>query len=128
MITPKTQAAIELLNEICNGEETSRQQDYALSREERRALLHRLTTAGLIRNADRDNPQDIHRDIHSYVPARKPADISLLDILEATGEHLNCNHPTTEEFYSRYGKAALRLGVVNQITRTYLQEIRLTDL
>lgn len=128
MITPKTQAAIELLNEICNGEGTSRQQDYALSQEERQALLHRLTTAGLIRKAGRDNPQDIHWDTHSYLPAKKPADISLLDILEATGEHLNCNHPTTEGFYSRYGKAALKLGVVNQITRTYLQEIRLTDL
>ena len=124
MITLKTQAAIELLNEICNGEETPHPDDSGLSQEERRELLYRLTTAGLIHSTDKNHPQDIH----SYVPTRKPADVSLLDILEATGEHLNCNHPTTEEFYSRYGKAALRLGVVNQITRTYLQEIRLTDL
>ena len=124
MITPKTQAAIALLNDICNGEETSHPDDSGLSQEERRELLRRLTTAGLLQNVDREHPQDIH----SYVPMRKPANVSLLDILEATGEHLNCNHPTTEEFYSKYGRAAVKLGVVNQITRTYLQEIRLSDL
>lgn len=124
MITPKTQAAIALLNDICNGEETPHPDDSGLSQEERRELLHRLATAGLIYSTDNKHPQDIH----SYVPARKPAEVSLLDILEATGEHLNCNHPTTEEFYSRYGRAAVKLGVVNQITRTYLQEIRLSDL
>lgn len=124
MITPKTQAAIALLNDICNGEETPHPDDSGLSQEERRELLQRLTAAGLIQNVDREHPQDIH----SYALMRKPTDVSLLDILEATGEHLNCNHPTTEEFYSRYGRAAVKLGVVNQITRTYLQEIRLSDL
>lgn len=55
-------------------------------------------------------------------------EISLLDILEATGEHLNCNSPITERFYAQYGRAAQKLGIVNQITRIYLKEITLTDL
>ena len=124
MITPKTQAAIAVLNDIYTGENGIRTVRYRLYDKEGSALLHQLTTAGLIQNIDKDNPQDIH----SYAPTRKPADVSLLDILEATGEHLNCNHPITEEFYSKYGRAAVKLGVVNQITRTYLQEIRLSDL
>ena len=33
-------------------------------------------------------------------------EISLLDILEATGGHLNCNSPITERFYAQYGRAA----------------------
>ena len=55
-------------------------------------------------------------------------EISLLDILEATGEHLNCNRPITEQFYAQYGRAAQKLGIINQIARIYLREITLTDL
>ncbi|MCD8181835.1 MAG: hypothetical protein LUE99_00690 [Bacteroides sp.] len=83
-----------------------------------------LTEAGLIYLADKDNPQNVQ----SYYLVKEAADIALLDILEATGEHLNCNHPTTEEFYSRYGRAAQKLGVVNHMTRLYLEEIKLLDL
>ena len=124
MITLKTQAAIAVLNDIYTGEGTARTDEYKLSGEEKYSLLVRLTTAGLIRLADKEHLQDIR----SYMPTRKSIEVSLLDILEATGEHLNCNHPTTEEFYLRYGNAAKKLGVVNQITRTYLQEIKLFDL
>ena len=91
MITPITQAAIAVLNDIYAGGDTA-------------------------------------RSIRSYSPARESSDVSLLDILEATGEHLNCNHPTTEEFHMRYGKAAQKLGIVNYITREYLKEIKLFEL
>ena len=59
---------------------------------------------------------------------KRAMEISLLDILEATGGHLNCNSPITERFYAQYGRAAQKLGIVNQITRIYLKEITLTDL
>lgn len=124
MITPITEAAIAVLNDIYAGGSTARTDACNLSEEERLPLLEKLTTAGLIRLADKENP----RDVQSYKPARKSVDVSLLDILEATGEHLNCNHPTTEKFYVHYGKAAQKLGIVNQITRTYLYEIKLFDL
>ena len=125
MITLKTQAAIAVLDDIYTGEEpTPHTSKYGLSEEDRYALLSKLTTAGIIRLVDLEKPQDVQ----SYSPARESIDVSLLDILEATGEHLNCNHPTTEEFYLRYGNAAKKLGVVNQITRTYLKEIKLFDL
>ena len=66
--------------------------------------------------------------ITSYELTRPSVNISLLDILEATGEHLNCNHPATEDFYLRYGNTAKKLGVVNHMTRLYLEEIKLNDL
>ena len=124
MITLKTQAAIAVLNDIYTGEGTARTDECELSGKEKYSLLSKLALAGLIRLTDKEHPQDIR----SYTPTRESVEVSLLDILEATGEHLNCNHPTTEEFYIRYSNAAKKLGVVNQITRTYLQEIKLFDL
>lgn len=124
MITLKTQAAIAVLDDIYTGEKTTRTNKCSLSEEDRCTLLSKLTAAGIIRLVNLEKPQEIQ----SYTPARKSMDVSLLDILEATGEHLNCNHPTTEIFYSKYGNAAKKLGIVNQITRTYLKEIKLFDL
>ena len=124
MITLKTQAAIAVLDDIYTGEGTARTDECELSGEEKYSLLSKLALAGLIRLTDKKHPQDIR----SYTPTRESVEVSLLDILEATGEHLNCNHPTTEEFYIRYSNAAKKLGVVNQITRTYLKEIKLLDL
>ncbi len=124
MITPKTQAAIAVLKRLYVGEYDTFPEAYALTGEEKRTLLSQLAAAGLILLKDEENPMDLH----SYIPGKEQQEVSLLDILEATGEHLNCNRPTTEEFYIRYGKAAQKLGVVNQITRTYLREITMTDL
>ena len=124
MITPRTQVAIAILNDIYTEEGTLRTDEYRLSEDEKYMLLFKLTVAGLIRLAEHESPQYIQ----SYRPVKKATEVSLLDILEATGEHLNCNHSTTEQFYARYGKAAQKLGVVNQITRTYLKEIKLFDL
>lgn len=124
MITLKTQAAIAVLDDIYTGEEASHTGKYDLSEEDKYTLLSKLTTAGIIRLVDFEKPQDIQ----SYSLNCKAMDISLLDILEATGEHLNCNHPTTEDFYSKYGNAAKKLGIVNQITRTYLKEVKLFNL
>ena len=96
----------------------------ALTEKEKQALLLQLSIAKFILLKDTENPLEIQ----SYIPARKAVEISLLDILEATGEHLNCNRPITEQFYAQYGRAAQKLGIINQIARIYLKEITLTDL
>lgn len=124
MITPITQAAIAVLNDIYAGGDTARTDACRLTEQDLDVLLSKLLRAGLIKLSDRGAP----RDIRSYSPVRESSDVSLLDILEATGEHLNCNHPTTEEFHTRYGKAAQKLGIVNYITREYLKEIKLFEL
>ena len=124
MITPITQAAIAVLNDIYAGGSTARTDACHLTGKDLNSLLSKLLRAGLIKLSDQGAP----RDIRSYSPVRESSDVSLLDILEATGEHLNCNHPTTEEFHMRYGKAAQKLGIVNYITREYLHGIKLFEL
>ena len=124
MITSKTQAAIAELNDLYAGGEVIRADACQLTEQDMDILLSKLLSAGLIKLSDKGDS----RDIQVYSPARDSSDVSLLDILEATGEHLDCNHPTTEEFHMRYGKAAQKLGIVNYITREYLKEIKLFEL
>lgn len=123
MLTQVTLTSIALLREI------SMHKDHFLGGnpfegEEPVELINKLVSGGLLRllpGGDADS-------IYSYELTRPLHQISLLDLLEATGEHLNCNHPTREEFYSRFGRAALRLGVVNHMTRLYLNDISLVEL
>ena len=124
MLTPATQAAIAVLNDIYAGGGTARTDTFHLTEQDLDILLSKLLKAGLIKLSDQEAPCNIQ----SYSPVRSSSKVSLLDILEATGEHLNCNHPTTEEFHMRYGKAAQKLGIVNYITREYLHEIKLFEL
>ena len=124
MITPKTQTAIAVLKCIYARDYGTCIKPCTLTEGQLRILLPQLTNAGLIILKDAENPLETQ----SYTTARKAVEISLLDILEATGEHLNCNRPITEQFYAQYGRAAQKLGIINQIARIYLKEITLTDL
>ena len=107
MITPRTQTAIAVLKCIYARDYGTCIKPCTLTEGQMRILLPQLTNAGLIILKDAENP---------------------LEILEATGEHLNCNRPITEQFYAQYGRAAQKLGIINQIARIYLKEITLTDL
>ena len=124
MITPKTQTAIAVLKCIYARDYGTCIKPCTLTEKEKQALLLQLSIAKFILLKDTENPLEIQ----SYTTARKAVEISLLDILEATGEHLNCNRPITEQFYAQYGRAAQKLGIINQIARIYLKEITLTDL
>lgn len=124
MLTLLTQAAIAVLNDIYTKDTNSRQLLAGLPQKGREDLFDKLCSAELITLINREAPEEAG----SYELVREPGTISLLDILEATGEHLNCNHPTTEKFYMHYGKATQKLGVVNYLTRAYLKEIKLYDL
>ena len=118
MITPRTQTAIAVLKCIYARDYGTCIKPCTLTEGQMRILLPQLTNAGLIILKDAENPLETQ----SYIPARKAVEISLLDILEATGE------PITEQFYVQYGRAAQKLGIINQIARIYLKEITLTDL
>ena len=124
MITPRTQTAIAVLKCIYARDYGTCIKPCTLTEKEKQALLLQLSIAKFILLKDTENPLEIQ----SYIPAREAVEISLLDILEATGEHLNCNRPITEQFYAQYGRAAQKLGIINQIARIYLKEITLTDL
>lgn len=123
MLTIQTQVAISILHTISSSRE-SYSFGKLFSTNIVSELLDQLETGKIIRLI----PGKAKGCIGSYELTHSAVDISLLDILEATGEHLNCNHPATEEFYFRYGNAAKKLGVVNHMTRLYLDEIKLNDL
>ena len=124
MITPRTQTAIAVLKCIYARDYGTCIKPCTLTEKEKQALLLQPSIAKFILLKDTENPLEIQ----SYIPAKRAMEISLLDILEATGEHLNCNRPITEQFYAQYGRAAQKLGIINQIARIYLKEITLTDL
>ena len=124
MLTPLTQTAISMLNDIAQGRAKENLPHYALFLNTVSELLHKLEVGGLIRCNDAEHPNCLS----SYELARPCVQISLLELLEVIGEHLNCNHPTHEAMYQRYRGAAAKLGVINHMTRLYLSEIRLNDL
>lgn len=123
MLTIRTQVAISILHAITSGQNAMPMNDI-LSINIVSELLEQLEVGGIVRHI----PNKDKVLMNSYELTRPVTEISLLDILEATREHLNCNHPTTEEFYTRYANAAKKLGVVNHMTRLYLEEIKLMDL
>lgn len=128
MLTLRTQKAIALMYDLTLREENSVYTRYKTTPEEVEELLGCLEKKGLIIPIrEVEDGMEQNKNHYAYRPARPFGEISLLDILEAIDEHLNCNYPATEEFYSRYNKVAQRLGVVNHMTRLYLQEIKLTE-
>ena len=124
MLTNLTQLTLAVLNGIAYGELPPRFADCELLPHVLGEVLIKLESNGLIRLL----PGSERGKIRSYELARDSHQITLLDILQATGEHLDCNRDTCEELYLHYGAAARKLGVVNRITRQYLEEIKLTDL
>lgn len=124
MITHTTEAALQILSDLAYDKVLPGSSSYTVSQGTLFDLLIRFELYGLIkRRADcpRESPL-------SYTLERPISGITLLEVLEATDEHLNCNHEADEQMYDRYGMAARKLGVINLITRKYLSEIRLMDV
>lgn len=138
MLSPLTQIAITLLHDIAMHE-PHEAIGHCTSPEELRYIYTRLEQKGMICRKEKEKEkqkekaktaEDTDADTYTtcfYKLCRPLCEISLLEVLEAIDGHLNCNHPTTEAFYNRYGKVAQKLGVVNYITRLYLSEIKLID-
>lgn len=124
MLTLMTQTAIAILSDISEKGRSQHYKQYCLFPNVLSELLNKFEYAGLIRLIEGKE----RGQISSYELCKSINELSLLNILEATGEHLNCNHETTEELYSHCSRAAHRLGIINQITRLYLSEIKLADL
>lgn len=123
MLTQVTLTSIALLRDISMRKDNT-PEDSPFAGQEPIELINKLVLGGLLRLL----PGRDAGSMYSYELTRPLHQISLLELLEATGEHLNCNHPTQEEFYTRFGRAALRLGVVNHMTRLYLNDISLVEL
>lgn len=123
MLTIQTQAAISILHAVASMQKAT-PMDKLFTVNIVSELLGKLEAGKIIKPIAGKNK----RKVASYELTRPMSEISLLDILEATGEHLNCNHPNNEEFYMCYTNAAQKLGIINQMTRLYLGNIKLNDL
>lgn len=120
MLTFLTRRTLELLCRIAYGDAIEDSCDGLSSNCPTPELLSKLESNGLIRRfSDTRGPYVLCKPLYS---------ITLLEILEATGEHLDCNHQISEDFYIHYGVAAQKLGIINQMTRSYLSAIKIIDI
>lgn len=115
MLTPLTLTAISVLRHI-SSHETGNLQDLECGCKPLDELLDQLESAGLIRVRTDQSGSGIPK---TYELTRPLFRISLLDLMEAVDQHLNCNQPDCEKMYARYHYAAHKLGIVNQMTRAY---------
>lgn len=125
ILTPTTRAAISMLHDIASHRFKAPLEPSDI--ETIQKLLPLLTVAGIIRPLSQAKAS-LFLNISDYELARKVQEVSLLQILEATSEHLNCNNETSEDLYIYYQLAASKLGIINYMTRLYLSEIKLSDL
>lgn len=122
MLTIRTQTAISVLHAISSGDSTQ-STGFLLSEEELQDLFNKLEQRFLIRRF----PEKVPGTLTSYKLCCPLAEISLLDVLEATNEPVRFNSPTPEEFYIRHELMAHKVGVLNQVARTFLADIKISD-
>lgn len=132
MLTRLTHIAIALLQSISTGT-YPQPVDISFSDEEQVLLLNKLTEYGLIHpvaiHLNHPNPSNHtnHTASTLYKLARPLSEISLLEVLEATGEPFNCSRPTKEALYFRNRRVARKLGVLNDTVRIFCMDIKLSD-
>lgn len=122
MLTQPTQAAIATLHDISTGIH-SRSAKFQFTEEEWKSMFRKLEEGKIIRllpHCESNIPT-------SYVLCRSLSDLSLLDVLEVLDEPIFCVRPTPESLYIQNIKVAQKIGVLNQVTRTLLMGIRLSD-
>lgn len=122
MLSIRTQAAIAVLHDISSGNNLQ-SGNFLFSEEEWKILLEELEKRQLICLL----PDQMAGVLFSYKLCCPLADISLLDVLQALNEPIRCTMPTPEEFYMCHSQIAHKVGVLNQVTRTFLSEIKIAD-
>lgn len=128
MLTISTQAAIALLQDIYS-EGCLHSANFSLTKEEFDNLLQRLEAANLIRSLQEGAipPKATGNALSGYELCKPLHELTLLEVLQALDEPINCNQPTSEEFYLCHGVSAQEIGVVNHMARAFLSKIRISD-
>lgn len=122
MLTLKTQKVLAILHDISIRSDHFTAK-FKMNEGEVNSYLRELEKADLI-HLQSGEPGG---SLSSYNLSRSLSRISLLSLLNAINEHLNCNQPLTEEFYNLHGAVAQKLGVVHQVTRSVLNEISVLE-
>lgn len=121
MFTSLTLSAVSVLHAIQFSEIRKLN---SLSPSDTCTVLGCLSSGGFIRLM----PGKPCNDLTSYSLVRPLEEISLLSLLEALGENLDSVHYLDSAFYTHYGLAARKLGVINQVTRTCLSQINVSEI
>lgn len=122
MLSIRTQTAIAVLHDIDLGNDLQ-SANFLLSEGEWKELFDKLEEGQLIRLLpDRESGR-----LSSYVMRRPLPEVSLLDVLQALNEPIRCNMPTPEEFYIQHSQIANKVGIFNEVARTFLADIKIAD-
>lgn len=122
MLSIRTQTAIAVLHDIALGNDLQ-SANFLLSEVEWKELFDKLEQGQLIRLLpDRESGR-----LSSYVMRRPLPEVSLLDVLQALNEPIRCNMPTPEEFYIQHSQIANKVGIFNEVARTFLADIKIAD-
>ena len=122
MLSICTQTAISVLHDIALGN-ALQSVNYLLSAEEWKDSFDKLEKGHLIRCLPDKEPGNLS----SYALWHPLSEISLLDVLQALNEPIRCNMPTPEEFYIYHSQIANKIGIFNQVARTFLADIKIAD-
>ena len=122
MLSIRTQTAIAVLQDL-SFDTVLQTANFLLSEGEWKDLFDKLEAGRLIRRLPNKEPGILS----SYELSRPLSDISLLDVLEATNEPIRCNMPTLKNFIYTIGRIANKIGVFNQVARTFLADIKIAD-
>lgn len=122
MLSICTQTAIAVLHDIASGNDLQ-SVNFLLSDGEWKDLFDKLEQGQLIRRLPDKEPGKLS----SYALWRPLPEISLLDVLQALNEPIRCNMPTPEEFYINHSQIANKVGVLNEVARTFLADIKIAD-
>ena len=122
MLTHCTQAAIAALHDI-SFDNALHTVNFPLSPDAWKELFDILEAKGFIRCL----PDKVKGSPSSYELCRPLYQISLLEVLEALGDPINCNRPTPEIFYLHNRLVAQKVGVLNRVARMFLSEIRISE-
>lgn len=122
MLTTFTEAAITVLHDIASGNSQCTVK-FSLTAEDLKKILNGLETRGLVRHLSEGEESSLS----SYVLCRPLRQITLLEVLEATGEPVHVDYPLPESNYFYHGPAAQKMGVASHMARLFLADIKLTD-
>ncbi|WP_321480855.1 hypothetical protein [uncultured Bacteroides sp.] len=124
MLTSSTKKVIALLHEMYYRHEELKANLFDYSDSSIQEMLNCLKQSGLIclRADGKDS------SLSSYELSKPLFQITLLDLLMATGEGILPVFQNKESIYENYGTAACRLGVLNEVTCEMLGKIHITDI
>lgn len=124
MFTQLTQTTIAILYDIANGGIPNHSKKYELSIKGFMSIVIKLEQKGLIR-LKLESKKEL---ISSYELTYPMNQITLLDILEAIGEEIDCKRFIPEKIYEQAKNETNWPKTIDRIIRAYFEEIKLTDL